>query len=607
MLTVPWSRRIVVGLWLSLGWVAAYAFAQEFKPHVVVSVASYDELKADLRYLGGLFGNAQIADAFEGLILMSTRGQGLLVWDRTRRWGMALQIPEADVSQSLSGEMPGVFILPVTNLKQFLTAIEGLVGAAEEVSAGVYRVSPPDQEPVFFQSKGRWVVATQQRDLLRKLPADPGKLLEGAGTQYDLVFRLNFGALPSAAQEALVEQLKREMQQGLIQAPTESDEQFRRRQAAVESFLAWVEDGYTEVDELAVGLRIDRARRAARTDLLVTVLPGSAGERALKQLAPEKSTWSRVAELNPTLLFGSSVKVSGPVAEDLRLALEDLRKQALAEAEEEADQEEVSLRQSLVNHLFDALSELAKQPNWDWILALWTKPGEPLALFAARTAEVTQVNRLLREIARSVEKRSELEAVVEPELAVEGDVTLHRIRLKIPKDEENREKLVEFLGQEEVELAAGVGSDRVILAAGVKAIDRIREVLNLRPSSDSQPEKVSWLTMEVGGLAEMGVYFGEESSEQRNQAAQVAEAAKKLGVPARLEISVLTVPRGLGIGSEINEGFLKLILQLQQAQAIKPVPIPTPGPVPAPPIPPGAAPPSRPEFRLPPSIMNPIR
>ncbi len=131
--------------------------AAEFEPHIVVSVTGYDELKADLRYVGTLLGNPQLPDALEGLILLNTRGQGLMAIDRAKRWGVALQPGTEAVlaGKEMNEAASAVVVMPVPNLKRLLTAMEGLVGVAEEIEPGTFRIHSPGRGTLVFEAAGK--------------------------------------------------------------------------------------------------------------------------------------------------------------------------------------------------------------------------------------------------------------------------------------------------------------------------------------------------------------------------------------------------------------------------------------------------------------------
>ena len=66
--------------------------------------------------VGGMAGRPEIAKMIDGLAVLGTGGKGLLGLDKSRPWVVGLFPPVDD-------DYPVVAFLPVTNLKQFVSAI----------------------------------------------------------------------------------------------------------------------------------------------------------------------------------------------------------------------------------------------------------------------------------------------------------------------------------------------------------------------------------------------------------------------------------------------------------------------------------------------------
>lgn len=615
---------VVVGLAVLAA--PAVSSAADFQPHIVVSVAPYDELKADLRYIGKLLGNPQLADGLEGLLLIQTRGQILIALDRTRRWGVALELaPEAQI---VPGEMPeiatGVIVLPIANFNAFLRAIEGFGGPPTELQKGMYQVSGPGGEAVYIRSLRGWVAISPDQAVFDRLPDDVGALVGGAGSRYDIAFQMNFAAWPPELQEQWVAATKQQLRDGLVQAPEESDEAFLVRTQIMEQVIRVIEDGYSEIDQIVLGVSIDRNQRLAAVDWAVTARKGSVAERLLAQVSGMPSRWAHWMELNPTLSGTFSGKIGSHVVDEVQRALEDVRGRVLEEVDQRvAPSTAVEIR-PLLNSLFDATAEILGQPEWDFASAAWLGPEHRALVLAARAREVTSVNRLLQNIAGALEKVDGLKAVVEPDVAETAGMVIHRITLTVPKDMDNREQIVTWLGQEQVELAAAVGNNMVLLAAGVNTVELLQKLATppapaaqrqaqlpaqRQPRQPTPPQptvqqrqapaapapakepaqeagKLASFTVDLANLMELLSKAGQVSDED---AQTLATALRELGEPARVGLSLTTIPYGLQFRIELGEGFLKVIPRLQQLQGGQ-LPLPVPGQAapfapPAPPAP----------------------
>ena len=107
---------------------------------LTVSVTSYDELLADLDYLGKLGGNAELTKNLEGMLTMMTQGQGLAGIDTKPPWGLVVQ---TDGTQ-----FPIYVFVPVTDLNKTLEVVKQVAGAeTKDVGNGVTEVRISRQGP----------------------------------------------------------------------------------------------------------------------------------------------------------------------------------------------------------------------------------------------------------------------------------------------------------------------------------------------------------------------------------------------------------------------------------------------------------------------------
>ncbi len=579
--------------------------AETFEPHLVISVASYEELKNDLRYIGSVFGNPQLADGLEGLILLNTRGQGLRLWDRTRRWGVAVQL---DANAILQGAEPaeasvGVLVLPITNLKQFLSSIEGLVGVAESVEPGVFRVFPPQGEPVYFKQQDRWVVAANKQELLAAIPSNPATLLQGVGENYDLAFQVNFGRFPAELQDWLVKQAIDAIESGLVREPEESEQDFAARKEIAEwlarqlsNYAEWLarhlSNYYADLDQLVWGVSVDSSARKVAVDFAITAIPGSVGARLADRLAGAQSRFLALSQANPSIAFRVSAPIGDTLAWEIERGLETARQQTLQRVAQETDQEQAQLARTFFNKLTDVLIDILAKSNVDMAFAAWSTPGKSFAVIAAETTSAHKVNDLLQAIEEALRKEPDLQAVVRPELEEVNGVTIHQVLLKIPPNVENREKMIEFFGQEEIELAAAVGGRTVFLAIGRETTQRMKEWARAAAVPQKVEGAILSLEMDLLSLATWAENFFPEA-EDRERAARLAEALREAGGSGKVQISAAAIPRGLRFRGEMDGTALKALtsIQLQAAPGLPTSPpfgpappLPVPG-IPAPPAP----------------------
>ncbi len=168
------------------------------KPVAVISLAGYDRIMADLDYLGELTGNPGMSKNIDGAIQLFTQGQGLNGLDKKRAWGITL------TTDGL--QFQPLFFLPVTDLKQLLDSVAGLIGEAQDAGNGVFELTVFNQK-IFAKETGGWGFFGQSPDALAGLPKDPTKLLSGLDKSYDIAVKLHVQNIPDLYRSLLVDQL----------------------------------------------------------------------------------------------------------------------------------------------------------------------------------------------------------------------------------------------------------------------------------------------------------------------------------------------------------------------------------------------------------------
>jgi hypothetical protein len=571
--------------------------AEPFEPHVVVSVASYNELKNDLRYVGGVLGNPQWADILEGLILLNTRGQFPQVWDQTRRWGVAIQLDPESIL--LGTQMPEasavVFILPVTNLKQFLTSVEGLLGVAESVEPGIFRVFPPEGEPLYFKQQNRWVVATTKQGILASVPSDPSTLLAGVGKEHDLAIQVNFGRFPVELQDHLAKQLTEAIDSQVERALAESEELVAGSKQGTEWILRQVSSYYGDLDQLVLGLNIDRESEKLAVEFAMTATPGSVGAKLGDRLIATQSRFLGLGEQDASVTVRFSAPIGDTLAWEVERELQNLRRQSLEAIAKETSKEKAQSARNFTNKLLDLMIDILAKSNVEVAFAMWSTPGKAGAILAAETTDVRKVNDFLQVVEELVSKEPDLHAVIRPEVEQVDGVVLHQVLVRVPSNIPERDEIVRLFGQDEIELVAAVGNQIMILGMGPGTTERIKALVRSAGAPKKAEGNVLALQTELLSLATFSEHFSAEAS-QREEAARLAAVLKEVGEPVRLEFFVGAIPRGLRFRFQTDGAILKILPVLLQSQAGPRLPISPPfGPAPGLPVP-GLPAPSAPRF-----------
>ncbi len=182
----------------------APAQAQDAKPIVVATLPSYDELFADLGYLGQLGNKPDMAQGAEQLLGLLAGGlQGL---DKTKPIGF-----------SLDANMQPLAFIPVTDIDQFLMSLVAFVKQPKDVGDGVKELTV-NNTTIYVKAASGWAFVSNQATALAQLPSDPLKVLDGLNKEYDIAVRANFQSVPLQFRQIAINALE----QGAVESAAEA-------------------------------------------------------------------------------------------------------------------------------------------------------------------------------------------------------------------------------------------------------------------------------------------------------------------------------------------------------------------------------------------------
>ena len=192
------------------------------KPFAVASFAGYDELIGDVKLVGELGGQPELASALEGFLGLVTRGKGLAGIDKEKPWGAAVWLADSKPA--------GYAFLPVEDLDALEDLFEPYIEKVEDLGDGLYEVQGkvPGQKVIVKPVDG-WLFASDKPENLVATPENPIKLLGRLHKRYDLAVRLNFRNVPAEQRKELMAQLREQAQRDLRQRPGEDEQLYAIR------------------------------------------------------------------------------------------------------------------------------------------------------------------------------------------------------------------------------------------------------------------------------------------------------------------------------------------------------------------------------------------
>jgi hypothetical protein len=438
----------------------------ETKPVAVLAIASYERLMADVAFIGNLTGNPDLDKNLEGMIQLFTQGQGLAGLDKKRPLGITLNTDGL--------QFQPLVVLPVTDLKQLLTALEGLVGAAEEGENGVYQLDVFNQQ-VFVKEHNTWAYVSMSPEVLDNLPKDGGSLFDGLEKSYDVAGRLHVQNVPEVFRTMLIDQLRLGVEAGLSRQSDESDEAFQSRKAMVDAQIDSLTKMINDLEQLTLGLAIDPAAKTAHLDLSFTAVAGTESAKQFAQAKPATSSFAgflvpeAAASLNLTTQLGASD------AEQFVSALEAVRTQALQHIEKEVDlPDEASKKLALeiVGQVFDAIKGTFETGKIDAGATLNVSDDSLALVVGAYVADPNKLEEALKKFAKLGESQPDFPKITFDAQQHAG-IRFHTASIPVPADR----KIAKVLG-EKLDVAVGIGEKSVYLALGTDSLNMAKKLID---------------------------------------------------------------------------------------------------------------------------------
>ncbi len=523
--------------------------AQPMQPVAVASLAGYDRLYANIDKVGRLADNPFLAQGLEAMLKLVTRGRGLDGVDRARPWGVVIL---SDGEQTA-----GLAFIPLTDLDALYEVAEPILGPAEVVEAGVWRMTGAP-EPLFVAEKGDWLFLSDRAERLAHAPAEPGALVGDLAERFDLAVQVLVGQIPAAERQRALERLRRDAERELRRRDDESELEHALRRRVVRGLVDAAEHAAHELDRIVAGWVLDTETGRTHMDVEVTALEGTATARELGRLAG-LTTRRAGFGLEDAAVTGSVVgRLTDPDIRTLTLLVDAAMERAHEEiARQPRSEEEKQVAGELLDQLAGIVRSTIEMARIDTAVTLLLDPDATTLLAAKTVADGHAVESLAGRIAEIVVREHPVvEDWITEEAGAIGSIRFHTIAIPIPYDIENRREVVRMFGEQLV-LVLGVDEEDVYLGAGRDALARLIEAVaasEAESETAAVPVEISLALRPLFGfLAEMG------EEEDRPQAARLAAALEVAGDQDHVHLVVSSIDHGLRVRVEVEEGLVRAL------------------------------------------------
>ncbi|MDA7977428.1 MAG: hypothetical protein MPJ50_01505 [Pirellulales bacterium] len=331
----------------------------QMKPLVTFSVASYDEMMADLDYLAGMSGqpvlpSAQIAGILQLMAGVSDPGSFF-----------ATENPTGVIIGVDGDRFPTLAFLPIKDPDTLFAVLGSVLPVApQDVGNGVSKYDVPGGPSVFVKAEGDWLFAAQSADDLSDLPANPASILGDLPTNYNFGVTAHLQNIPSEYREQALAGLM----EGLNSIPGQTDAQVEMMQAQIGA----MEQLFEELDKLSIGFAIDADEKTIYLDINMSAVPGSSLARQMQTSTELTTQFGGFVRDNAML----SMSVVGEMAQaDIDTAkgqLAQMRQTIINQmkAEAQGSEEHLQFMEEWMNDVMDLVTATIETGEGDMGLAV---------------------------------------------------------------------------------------------------------------------------------------------------------------------------------------------------------------------------------------------
>jgi hypothetical protein len=514
----------------------AQADAQGKPPAVVVSLASYDKMMADLRYGGDVAGASQ----YIGL-LQFFAGAYTQAIDTTRPGGVLIDF---------DGPMPVVTaFLPVKSLQRLLDQVADQIGPARDVGNGVKQLDGP--QPLFAKESGGFAFITNSQDNLVNLPANPVALLAGADGRYDLAVTVNVRSIPQDLRTMAIEQMREgfesqmEMQRLLAEDEADSEMQEQISRNAIESMVKLVEQS----DQISLGWAIDAKTQSTYLDITMTAVDGTELAQQMALMEDAKTSFAGLLT-KAAMNMGISSRMSAQDQQQAIMTLDAVV--AKARSEIDVDDDLADDARGAAKQMLERFADIAKATVHEGVIdggAKLMTQGDSLQLLAgmrvADGAEVEQAVKMLIDLAKDEPDFPEVKLNA---LQHQG-VNFHTASLPVDDDGARR------VFGDKLDVVLGTGPKSVYLAFGPGSVDLLKQAID---QSVQQPNKETLPTQIAVSMTPL-LRFGAQLEPENETLKQLLDAVERSQGKDQVTLTVQPVPRGFTYRLDVQEGVLRMI------------------------------------------------
>jgi len=514
----------------------------DMQPLLVLWAKSFQQLMDDIDFVGEASNNPDLGQGLEGLLTLVTQGQELPI-DKTKPWGGVVS------SDGFQFQILG--FLPITDLEKIIEIAGNIGEAPTDEGDGVYRMAVPGLPiELYMKQIGEWTFVSQSIDAFDNVPEDPVKLLGGMEQKYNLGFKAYVQNIPEIFRQLAIEQIKLGMDENMPRLPDEGDAQFELRTRMMKEQLGSLTEAMDEIDEVMIGMTIDREKEIGVLDVIIKAVEGSASADQFARMSEGRTKFAGFFNQEATVTVNGNLIFSSNEIDQATGMVESIRTELMKQIDGLdviPDEEIAATLKELIGEFIDVAQATVDSGRIDGGMSLLGEGPFNLVL-GTTVAEGDELGRLFEKLVDMAESEAGFYGV---ELDVDKHKGIRFHTLVLPYFGGQEGEMLESLFGSDIEFTFGLAKDAAYLAVGTEGVDKLKAAID--KSEELADEKVPpmRMVMAIGPLLELlaDVDAGDDP----------LLSSLTLEVPEeddRLYIVVKPVENGIQIHVEAEKGVL---------------------------------------------------
>lgn len=509
------------------------------QPVVVATIGSINKLKDDIGYITGIVGQPQFGGIFG--MMAGTYAQG-----------MDLDQPIGVLVPMAGGTPQPIIVLPTADIKPILKRLEAQTGPVDELDDGTLVVSV-NQNTLYIKQNATNAVASQNKDALKLVPADPSDLFKGMGNAYDLAIRLQVQQVPAEIRNVLIDQMRQGFEQAMAQQPNADS-----TRDVAEGSIEQLERLIQEADELNIGLNIDKENQNVGLEFSFTAVGGTqlAAIYGGQQSIPSRFAYAIRDDAAGFLHGASSISPEAidQAKEGIASSMAMVKGALGSEGKlSDAQMDEVD---RYLTQLQEIISESLSEGKSDMGLLVLAGSDQFQAVLGSFVGDGTKVAALAKDLATKVPESPDA-----PKFTFDignfGGVTMHMIEGDVPEKEDEVRKLF----GDKIQIHIGTAPKAVYVAIGRDSEQLMKEFITAGNKDAGGDRPLGQFKMRLLPFMELA-----QSVEPNDAVAAMIAALSSSSDKGEVSMVTKSIPNGASVEIKIGEGLIQSIGAAAAAQ-----------------------------------------